>query len=203
MLVLSCDPSERWRNVARATETLRSGGVIVYPTDTVYGMGCDLLNKRALEKIYQYKKMPRQKPLSFICADMAQVSEYAQVSNSAFKLMKRLLPGPYTFILEASRQVPKVMVSKQHTVGIRVPDHDVCLELVTALGNPLVNTSASTSLEEVNSDPEAIQEEFHLIDLMLTDGMLQSEPSTIIDFTGDEPVLIRQGKGDLGTHLRG
>ncbi|MBT9587212.1 threonylcarbamoyl-AMP synthase [bacterium] len=202
MLVLSCDPSERWKNVARAAEALKKGGVIVYPTDTVYGMGCDLLNKRAIERIYQYKKMPRQKPLSFICSDMTQVSEYAQVSNSAFKLMKRLLPGPFTFILQASRQVPKVMVSKQHTVGIRVPAHDVCLELVTTLGNPLVNTSASVSLEEIESNPESIQEEFHLVDLMLTDGMLQSDVSTIIDFTGDEPVVVRQGKGELNAYLR-
>lgn len=202
MLVLSCDPSERWKNVARAAEILKKGGVIVYPTDTVYGMGCDLLNKRAIERIYQYKKMPRQKPLSFICSDMTQVSEYAQVSNQAFKLMKRLLPGPFTFILQASRQVPKVMVSKQHTVGIRVPDHDVCLELVTALGNPLVNTSAHVSLEEIVSNPETIQEEFHLVDLMLTDGNLQSEVSTIIDFTGEEPVVVRQGKGELNAYLR-
>lgn len=203
MLVLSCDPSERWRNVARAIDTLKKGGVIVYPTDTVYGMGCDLLNKRAIERIYQYKKMPRQKPLSFICSDLAQVSEYAQVSTAAFKLMKRLLPGPYTFILEASRQVPKVMVTKQHTVGIRIPDHDVCLELVRGLGNPLVNTSASVSLDEVTSNPETIQEEFHLVDLMLTDGIMESDPSTIVDFTGDEPILVRQGKGELGAHLRG
>ncbi len=202
MLVLSTDPSERWKNLSRAVDTLKKGGVIVYPTDTVYGMGCDLLNKRAIERIYQYKKMPRQKPLSFICSDMTQVSEYAQVSNSAFKLMKRLLPGPFTFILQASRQVPKVMVTKQHTVGIRVPDNDICLELVSGLGNPLVNTSASISLDEVVSNPESIQEEFHLIDLMLTAGMLKSDPSTIIDFTGDEPILVRQGKGELTAHLR-
>ena len=202
MLVLSCDPGEDWKNVARAVDVLKSGGVIVYPTDTVYGMGCDLLNKRAIERIYQYKKMPRQKPLSFICEDLTQVAEYAHVSNSAFKLMKRLLPGPYTFILEASRQVPKVMVSKQHTVGIRVPNNPICLEIVRKLGNPLVNTSASVSLDEVISDPDTIQEEFHLVDLMLTDGPLASDPSTIIDFTGDEPVLVRQGAGELDAHLR-
>lgn len=203
MLVLSCDPDERWKNVARAVEALRSGAVIVYPTDTVYGMGCDLLNKKAIERIYQYKRMPRQKPLSFICSDLTQVSEYAQLNNAAFKLMRRLLPGPYTIILKASRLVPKVMVSKQQTVGIRVPDNDICLDLVRGLGNPLVNTSASTHLDEVISDPLSIQEEFHMVDLMLSDGPMESDPSTVIDFTGDEPVVVRQGKGELAEHLIG
>ena len=201
MLVLSCDIDERWKNVARAVEALRSGAVIVYPTDTVYGMGCDLLNKKAIERIYQYKKMPRQKPLTFICSDLAQVSEYAQVSNAAYKLMKRLLPGPFTVILKATREVPKVMVSKQQTVGIRVPDHSICLDLVKGLGHPIVNTSASVSLEEVVSDPLSIQEQFHLVDLMLADGPMESDPSTVIDFTGDEPIIIRDGKGDLSAHL--
>ena len=202
MLLLHCEPDERWKNVPRAVEVLRAGGVIVYPTDTVYGMGCDLLNRRAIEKVYQYKKMPRQKPLSFICADLAQVAEYAQLSNAAFKLMRRLLPGPYTFILEATRLVPKVMLSKQHTVGIRVPDNEICLDLVRGLGNPLVNTSASTDLEEVISDPDVVQREFHMVDLMLTTGPLESDPSTIIDFTSDEPTILRQGKGDLSIHLK-
>lgn len=202
MLVLNCDIDERWKNVPRAVDVLKKGGVIVYPTDTVYGMGCDLLNKRALEKVYQYKKMPRQKPLSFICADLAQVAEYAQLSTPAFKLMRRLLPGPFTFILEATRLVPKVMLSKQNTVGIRVPDHDICLDLVKGLGNPLVNTSASTGLDEVISDPDSVQREFHMVDLMLTEGPLESDPSTVIDFTGDEPVIVRQGKGDLSQFIK-
>jgi tRNA threonylcarbamoyl adenosine modification protein (Sua5/YciO/YrdC/YwlC family) len=201
MLVLKCDPAENWKNIARGVSVLKAGGVIVYPTDTVYGMGCDLLNKRAIEKIYQYKKMPRQKPLSFICHDLAMVSEYAQLSNAAYKLMRRLLPGPYTFILQATRLVPKVIQSKQQTVGIRVPANEFCLELVQKLGNPMINTSASVDLDEVISDPDAIQREFHLIDLMLSDGPLESELSTIVDLTGDEPVLIREGKGDLSAHL--
>lgn len=146
--------------------------------------------------------MPRQKPLSIICADLTQVSEYAQLSNSAFKLMRRLLPGPFTFILKATRLVPKVMVTRQQTVGIRVPDNDICLDLVRGLGNPLVNTSATVvATDEVVSDPDTIQSEFPQVDLMLTDGWLESEPSTIVDFTGDEPVLVREGKGDLTAHL--
>ena len=198
MLVLNCELGARGKYVNNAVDVLKGGGVVVYPTDTVYGIGCDLLNKKAVERIYQYKKMPRQKPLSIICADLTQVSEYAQLSNSAFNLMKRLLPGPYTFILKATRLVPKVMVTRQQTVGIRVPDNDICLGLVRGLGNPLVNTSATVvATEEVVSDPETIQSEFHQVDLMLTDGWLESEPSTVVDFTGDEPVLVREGKGDL------
>ncbi len=201
MLVLGCGPEERWKSVAKAVETFRKGGVVVYPTDTVYGMGCDLLNKKALEQVYHIKQLPRQKPLSIICADLTQVAEYAQVSNAAFKLLKRLLPGPYTFILQATKLVPKVMLSKQHTVGIRVPDHPVCLDLVRGLGNPIVNTSASSQLDEVVSDPEVIEREFHLVDLMLTEGWLESDPSTVIDLTGDEPVILREGKGDLSPFL--
>lgn len=198
MLVLNCELGARGKYVNNAVDVLKGGGVIVYPTDTVYGIGCDLLNKKAVERIYQYKKMPRQKPLSIICADLTQVSEYAQLSNSAFNLMKRLLPGPYTFILKATRLVPKVMVTRQQTVGIRVPDNDICLGLVRGLGNPLVNTSATVvATEEVVSDPDTIQSEFHQVDLMLTDGWLESEPSTVVDFTGEEPVLVREGKGDL------
>lgn len=202
MLVLNCELGARGKYVANAIDVLKGGGVIVYPTDTVYGIGCDLLNKKAIERIYQYKKMPRVKPLSIICADLTQVSEYAQLSNSAFKLMRRLLPGPFTFILKATRLVPKVMVTRQQTVGIRVPDSDICLDLVRGLGNPLVNTSATVvATEEVVSDPDTIQSEFPQVDLMLTDGWLESEPSTIVDFTGDEPLLVREGKGDLAAHL--
>ncbi|MEW6278900.1 MAG: L-threonylcarbamoyladenylate synthase [Candidatus Eremiobacterota bacterium] len=200
MLILSCDHM-KGKYIRRAVEVLRSGGIVVYPTDTVYGMGCDLLNKRAIEKIYQIKRMPRRKPLSFICSDLSQISEYAQLSNAAYKMMRRLLPGPYTFILQATRLVPKVMMSNQRTVGIRVPDHEVCLELVRELGHPLVNTSASDSVDEVVSDPESIQFQFPQVDLMLEVGLLESEPSTIVDFTSDSPTLVRQGKGDLSGYL--
>ncbi len=187
--------------VSRGVEVLEQGGVLVYPTDTVYGMGCDLLNKRAIERIYQLKKIPRRKPLSFICEDLKQISEYAIVSNSAYRMMKDLTPGPFTFILNATRQVPKIMMTKQRTVGIRVPANEVCLGLVRGLGRPLVNTSASNSVEEVVSDPEEIERHYHQAELMLADGLLESDPSTVVDFTGDEPVLVRQGRGDLGGYL--
>lgn len=200
MLVLQCDVV-KGNQIARATEILREGGVVVYPTDTVYGMGCDLLNKRGLERVYQIKKIPRRKPLSFICSDLKHLSEYAQVSNQAYQMMRRLLPGPFTFILRATRQVPKIMMTKQRTVGIRVPDNDICLELVRRLGHPIVNTSASQSLDEVVSDPEAVEEQYPQVDLMLSAGLLESEPSTIVDFTGDHPIMVRQGKGDLSDFL--
>jgi tRNA threonylcarbamoyl adenosine modification protein (Sua5/YciO/YrdC/YwlC family) len=201
MLVLACDHVKP-KAIHRAVEVLRSGGVVVYPTDTVYGMGCDLLNPRAIDKVYQIKKIPRKKPLSFICADLSQISQYAQVSNSAYKLMRHLLPGPYTFILQATRLVPRVMMTRQRTVGIRVPDNEICLSLVRALGHPLVNTSASTSEDEVVSDPEAIQALFPQVDLLLDAGLLKSEPSTILDLTTDPPTVVRQGKGDVAAILQ-
>lgn len=200
MLVLSLDDDQEMA-IERAVETLKKGGVIVYPTDTVYGMGCDLLNKRAVDRIYQLKRLHRRKPLSFICADLTHISEYAKIGNGAFKAMKRLLPGPFTFVLEATRLVPKTMMTKQRTVGIRVPDHPVCLELVKRLGRPLVNTSASESIDEVVSDPDQIEEKYHQADLMLSQGLLDSEPSTVVDYTMDVPSVLRPGKGDITAYL--
>ncbi|MCA9795911.1 MAG: threonylcarbamoyl-AMP synthase [Candidatus Eremiobacteraeota bacterium] len=200
MLVIQCSNGPG-KAISRAVEVLTQGGVIVYPTDTVYGMGCDLLNKRAIERIYQLKKLHRRKPLSFICEDLKQISEYAQLSNPAYKMMKRLLPGPFTFILNAKNEVPKIVMTKQRTVGIRVPDNDICLGIVRELGRPLVNTSASGSEDEVVSDPDQIEEQYHQADLMLADGLLESDPSTVVDFTGDVPVVVRQGRGDLSGYL--
>lgn len=200
VLVISLE-HDRWQAVQRAVEVLRDGGVIVYPTDTVYGMGCDLLNKRAVERLYQLKRLHRRKPLSFICSDLTHISEYAKLPNSAYRMMKELLPGPFTFVLNATRMVPKTMVTRQRTVGIRVPDNDICLELVQALGRPLVNTSASDSIDEVVSDPDHIEEKYHQADLMLSAGLLDSEPSTVVDYTGEAPRILRQGKGDLSDYL--
>lgn len=186
----------------RALETVESGGILVYPTDTVYGMGCDLENRDALDRLYWLKKIPKRKPLSFICSDLKMVSRYARLSNSAHGMMRKLLPGPFTFILQASREVPKLMISKQRTVGIRVPEEDFCLRLVERLGRPLVNTSASDSLDEVVSDPEQIEERYPRADLMISMGQQRSEASTILDFTGDSPIVVRQGLGDLTEYMR-
>lgn len=201
MLVLDYldDPHE---SLIRAVEIVESGGILVYPTDTVYGMGCDLENKDALDRLYRLKNIPKRKPLSFICSDLKMVSQYAKLPNSAHSMMRKLLPGPFTFILQATREVPKLMISKQRTVGIRVPEQEFILELVRRLGRPLVNTSASDTLDEVVSDPEQIEDMYPRADLMISLGQQRSEASTILDFTGDAPIVIREGAGDLSDYLK-
>lgn len=184
--------------VDRAVRVLKEGGVIVYPTDTTYGIGCDLFNKDAIEKVYWLKRMQRQKPLSFICADLKDIAKYAQVSNYAYQTMRKLLPGPYTFILPATRIVPKMMITKRKTVGIRVPDNEVCLAIVAALGNPVISTSASVMDEEILSDPEEIEKTFgHGADLIIDTGPLVSQLSSVVDLIDDNPVVVREGLGDV------
>ncbi|MGV8123843.1 MAG: L-threonylcarbamoyladenylate synthase [Candidatus Xenobiia bacterium LiM19] len=196
---IEIDPDNpQMMNIKHIVKILQNGGLIAYPTDTIYGIGCDLFNKSAIEKIYQIKKMPRYKPLSFICADLKDISVYAQVSNTAYKIMKRLIPGPYTFILSATRMVPKIMLTKRRTVGIRVPDNNICLSIVRELGNPIISTSASVSKEEILSDPVEIEKTFgHSIDIVIDGGVLVSEPSSMIDFTESVPKVVREGKGDI------
>lgn len=198
-MVVEIDPvNPSHRTIMEAVQILKRGGIIAYPTDTLYGIGCDIYNKSAIERVYQIKRMPRYKPLSFICADLKDISRYAQVSNSAYKIMKRLIPGPYTFILRATRMVPKIMLTKRRTVGIRVPDNEICLLLVRELGNPIINTSASLSEDEVYSSPVDIDRKLgSSLDLVLDGGILISEPSSMIDLTEEIPKVIREGKGDL------
>jgi len=183
------------RYLKSAADVLRDGGLIVYPTDSVYGLGCDLFNKNAVERIYGCKGNDKRKLLSFICPDLKGIAEYAYVSNAAYKAMRHFLPGPYTFILNATRQVPKILLEKRKTVGIRVPDNAVCQGLLTEFGRPIISTSACLSDEEFLGDPEDIAATFdHIVELFLDSGPGGLEPSTIIDFTQDEPVVIRQGK---------
>jgi len=184
------------RHLKAAADVLREGGLIVYPTDSIYGLGCDLFNKRAIEKIYKIKGNDKRKYLSFICSDLKGISEYAYVSNPAYKIMRHLLPGPYTFILNATREVPKVLLEKRKTVGIRVPDNVVCHALLAEFGNPIISTSASLPGQDYMGDPEAIESTFaNRVDLFLDAGPGGLEPSTVIDLTEEEPVLVRQGKG--------
>ncbi|MER3524025.1 MAG: threonylcarbamoyl-AMP synthase [Ignavibacteria bacterium] len=186
------------RYVAMATDILKAGGVIVYPTDTVYGLGCSIENKNAIEKIYLIKRQRPDKPFSFVCSDLTHISEYAHVSNAAFKIMKRLIPGPYTFILPAARMkhLPKILVSKRRTVGIRVPKSPIALALVRALGHPILSTSVTTDDGEILNNPDDIIEHFHnRVELVIDGGMLVSEPSTVIDLTSDTPVIVREGAG--------
>ncbi|MBP1625074.1 MAG: tRNA threonylcarbamoyl adenosine modification protein, Sua5/YciO/YrdC/YwlC family [Acidobacteria bacterium] len=181
-----------------ASDVLKDGGLIIYPTDSVYGLGCDLFNKSAVEKIYHYKGNDKRKLLSFICPDLKGITEYAYVSNAAYKSMRHLLPGPYTFILNATKQVPKILLEKRKTVGIRVPDNIVCQGLLSVFGRPIISTSACLSDQDFLNDPEEIAGTFaNIVDLFLDTGPGGLEPSTIIDFTQDEPVVVRQGKGPV------
>lgn len=186
----------------QVVNVLSEGGIIAYPTDTGYGIGCDLFNKKGIEKIYQLKRRLLTKPFSFICADLKNISEYARVSNYAYKTMKRLLPGPYTFILEGSRLVPKIMLTKRKTVGIRVPDNLTCLQLVRLLGHPIISTSASRADGVMMSDPFDIEDYYkpHLI-LVVDGGVIVPAPSSVISLIDDIPEVIRVGKGDTSAFL--
>ena len=187
------------RLVRKVVDILEQGGVIGYPTDTIYGVGCDLFNPEAIQKIHQLKKIEDKKPLSFICSDLKDISHYAFVSNYAYKIMKRLLPGAYTFILKATKFVPKIALTKQKTVGIRIPDNRICLALVKELGHPIISTSVSKPNEGLFNDPAQIEERFGTrLDLVIDGGVIVAEHSSIIDLTGDFPKVIRPGKGDLG-----
>jgi tRNA threonylcarbamoyl adenosine modification protein (Sua5/YciO/YrdC/YwlC family) len=188
------------RSIKRVVDVLRDGGVIAYPTDTQYGIGCDLFQKRAIEKVYRLKRRNPKQPFSFICSDLKNISEFAKVSNYAYKTMRRLLPGPYTFILEGTRLVPKIMLTRRKEAGIRVPDHEVCLAIVRELGHPIINTSASTPDGATIADPEDIEEVFKgSIDLVLDGGLVPNVPSTVVSLIDDEPVVIREGLGDMSS----
>ncbi len=192
------NPQERL--IRKVADLLKKGGVVAYPTDTIYGVGCDIFNKKALDRIYALKGRDPKKPLSFVCADLSHISRFAKVSNSAYRIMKRLLPGPYTFVLEASSYVPKSLMPKRKTVGIRVPDNPIALALVKALENPIVSTSANLSGGEVLCDPLDIETFFgkHL-DVTIDGGILVGDASTVIDLTGDLPELLRKGAGDYSS----
>jgi tRNA threonylcarbamoyl adenosine modification protein (Sua5/YciO/YrdC/YwlC family) len=188
------------RLIKKAVEILRDGGVIIYPTDTVYGLGCDLYNKKGIEKIYEIKKRNKKQPFSFVCADLKDISRYARVSDYAYKTMKRLLPGPYTFILEASRLVPKIILPKRQTTGIRVPDNRICLALVRELGQPIISTSVKAENGDILSDPYNIKEIFgHFVDLVIDGGTLVPEQSSVVSLVDDIIEVIRVGKGDVST----
>lgn len=181
-----------------AAEVLRNSGLLVYPTDSVYGLGCDLLNKKSVERIYQIKGNDKRKLLSFICPDLKGIAEYAYVSNPAYKIMRHLLPGPYTFILTATKQVPRILLENRKTVGIRVPDNIICQALLAEFGTPIISTSACLPDQVYLSDPDQIAETFaRTVDLFLDAGPGGLEPSTIVDLTQEDPVLVRQGKGPL------
>ena len=186
------------RHVQRAVELLASGGVIAYPTDTYFGLGCDLGSKKGIERLYQLKGRDRKKPLSFLCPDLSDVARYAHVSNFAYRTMKGLTPGAFTFILEATRLVPEVMMSKQKQVGIRVPDSELARALAAGLGRPIVTTSATDAEGEPLTDARDIKELLgYGLDLILDGGVKLMEASTVVSLIGDELEVLRQGKGQL------
>ena len=186
------------RFINKAVETLRNGGVIIYPTDTVYGIGCDIFSKEALERIFLIKNDAGSKLFSFICSDLKDIARYAKVSDYAYRTMKHLLPGPYTFILPAAKEVPKKLWSKRKTVGIRVPNHQVSLSIVKELGHPIISTSATNRKGDVLYDPFEIKNIFNSqVDLMLASGNLIGSPSSVIDLSEDEPEVVREGAGDV------
>ena len=186
--------------IDKVISVLRDGGLVIYPTDTVYAIGCDALNVRAVEKICQIKGVnPQKSGLSIICYDLSNLSAYAKVSNSAFKLMKKNLPGPFTFILPTSSELPKIYKNRRE-VGIRVPDNNIIRQLVKELGNPILTMSIHDEDEyiEYSTDPELIAEKYEdVVDVVIDGGMGGTEASTVIDCTSDEFVIVRQGKGEL------
>jgi tRNA threonylcarbamoyl adenosine modification protein (Sua5/YciO/YrdC/YwlC family) len=199
-VLLQIDPNEPepWL-LARAADILRRGGVAVIPTDTVYGLACALSAEKAIQRIYALKNLDPKKPLAILVNDMATVNRYARgISTPTYRTMKRVLPGPYTFIFEATRETPKIMLRKRKTIGIRWPDNAIVLSLLAKLDEPLLTTSIRTPEDLFVNDPIEIEVQFaHRVDLVIDGGVLLPQPSTVVDFSGDEPVLLRAGKGDV------
>lgn len=193
------NPNDRQLN--RVVDILKDGGVIIYPTDTVYGIGCDITKPKAVERIMQIKEVkPRDAQFSFICSDLSHITDFARLNNSNFKLLKRNLPGPFTFILPGLNRVPDYFISKRKTVGIRIPDNNIILELVRLLGNPILTTSLKDDddIIEYTTDPELIYEKYaDIVDAVIDGGYGDNTPSTVVDCTDDEPIIIREGKGEL------
>ncbi|MDL2330944.1 threonylcarbamoyl-AMP synthase [Odoribacter sp. OttesenSCG-928-A06] len=187
--------------VREVVETLRQGGVIIYPTDTIYAIGCDINNVKAVQRVASIKGVKAEKAnFSMICRDLSNIAVYAKVSNEAFKTMKRVLPGPFTFILDASNKLPNILQNKRKTIGIRIPDNSITMAIVEELGNPLLTTSIHDDDEviEYMTDPELIYEKYEKqVDIVVDGGYGQSTPSTVVDCTGSEIEVIRQGLGEL------
>lgn len=186
------------RHIQRAVAVLEAGGIVAYPTDTYFAIGCDFTQRKAVERMASFKRRDDKKPFSILCADLADVARWAIVGNETYRILKRLAPGPYTFVLNATREVPRTALTKQRSVGIRVPDAPVAQALVHALGRPLATTSAALPEHEEPFDADEVQEQLgHLIDLILDGGATLNEPSTVLDLTGPTPIVLREGKGSV------
>jgi tRNA threonylcarbamoyl adenosine modification protein (Sua5/YciO/YrdC/YwlC family) len=194
------------RKIDHVVEVLGKGGIVIYPTDTIYGIGCDLMNKKAIERLCHIMGIrPQKLDLSFICNDLSHLSEYVRrIDTPVFKILKKALPGPYTFILESSSRVPKILDVNKKTVGIRIPDHAIPREIVRRLGNPLITSSIKDDdvIREYTTDPEEIYEDFkHLVDVVIDGGAGNNIPSTVIDCTDDEIRVVRYAAGNIEQYL--
>jgi len=198
-MILKINPDNpQPRLIRKVAEVLQGGGVIAYPTDTIYALGCDLYQKEAHQRIRHLKKHLKTKRLSIICADFKDISKYAHIPNYAYRIMKKLIPGPYTFILQATKLVPKIMLTKQKSIGIRVPDHKIPLAFIRELEHPIITTSITKPDESLYNHPEEIDQLFgKSLNLVVDGGLIIAEHSSIIDFTGDQPMVLRKGKGDV------
>lgn len=186
------------RLIRTVVESLQNGGIIIYPTDSIYGLGCDILHQKAVERICRIKQVdPRKAQLSFICSDLSHLSDYAkQLSTSTFRLLKEYLPGPYTFILPASKMVPRILQSKKETIGLRIPDNKIAMAIISELGRPILSASLPGQLVEDYTDPDIMYQHFmNDVDIVIDGGIGGIVPSTIVDCTGKEPVVTRQGLG--------
>jgi tRNA threonylcarbamoyl adenosine modification protein (Sua5/YciO/YrdC/YwlC family) len=199
-VLLTIDPvePEPWL-IGRVTAALRRGGLVVLPTDTVYALTCPLSSEAAIERLYDVKRLPPTRRLSILIPDIATASRYARgISNPVYRAMRRTLPGPYTFIFQSSNEVPRIMLHKRRTVGLRIPDSPIALAVLADFGEPLLSTSVRNDADEWVVDPATIEEELRgHVDLVIDGGRLAAEPSTVVDLTGDRPVLVRRGKGDV------
>jgi tRNA threonylcarbamoyl adenosine modification protein (Sua5/YciO/YrdC/YwlC family) len=197
-MLLPIDPNHpEPRKIARAVAALEAGEVIGYPTDTVYGLGCDLFSKKGVDRLYAIKGMPRSHPLAFICPDLADIARYAIVEKPVYRVLRHFLPGPYCFIVEATREVPKLVQTKRRTVGIRVPQNEVILAIVRALGRPIISTTAQRDGGDPFVDPDEIDEGFKGLSMVLDAGAGGMVPTTVIDLTKSPPEIIREGAGPV------
>lgn len=203
-MIININPDNpQLRLIKQVVEKIRHGAVICYPTETGYGVGCDIFNPKAIKRLVQLKRRPKNKPFSFMCSDLKNISLYAHVSNTAYRLLKKNLPGPYTFVLPGTKLVPKVMTTHQKTVGIRVPENEICRLLLEELDAPIINTSLP-----VDDDSQGPHEAYEIdmlignrVDLIIDGGPVYPDPSSLIDLTGNSPEILREGKGDVTPFL--
>ncbi len=188
----------QFRLISQVVDLLKKGGVIAYPTDTMYGIGCDIFNQKAVKRVHQIKQRDKKKPFSFMCSDLKKISEYGHVSNTAYRLMKKNLPGPYTFVLPGTKLVPKIMLTRQKTVGIRVPDNPICLSMLHELDHPILTTSAMESDREkpVINAFDVVELFGNRVDLIVDGGEVYPDPSTVISLLTEQPEILREGQGN-------